>query len=49
VRSLHVEADTNTLYSVGNDKKVKVWDLKTSQCATLFGTPRRCVAECGCR
>ena len=27
----------NTLYSGGSDCKVKVWDLKTNDCTTLFG------------
>lgn len=35
VRCLHIR--NNTLFSGGSDHKVKVWDLKTNDCTTLFG------------
>jgi len=45
VRALHLEADKYTLYTAAEDKKVKVWDLKSGECATLFGHTKfiRCV------
>jgi len=49
VRGLHLEPSTQTLYSAGEDKKVKLWDLKTLTCATLFGahTPRALQPQAG--
>jgi WD40 repeat protein len=35
VRCLFIR--NNTLYSGGSDCKVKVWDLRTNDCTTLFG------------
>mmetsp|Transcript_26989 Transcript_26989/g.66543 ORF Transcript_26989/g.66543 Transcript_26989/m.66543 type:complete len:1539 (+) Transcript_26989:64-4680(+) len=40
VRSLFLDESTSTLYSAAEDKRVKVWDLKSGQCATLFGHSR---------
>jgi WD40 repeat protein len=37
VRTLYLCAETHTLFSASEDKKVKVWDLKSGECATLFG------------
>jgi len=35
VRCLHIHS--NTLFSGASDCKVKLWDLKTNDCTTLFG------------
>ena len=35
VRCLHIH--NNTLFSGASDCKVKLWDLKTNDCTTLFG------------
>jgi WD40 repeat protein len=45
VRALHIEPDKFTLYSAAEDKKVKVWDLKSEECATLFGARLRVAAR----
>ena len=35
MRCLHIHS--NTLFSGASDCKVKLWDLKTNDCTTLFG------------
>jgi len=46
IRSLSLFADKDSLYSCGEDKKVKIWNLMTGDCVTLFGHTKfvRCIA-----